>query len=94
MHAPNPQLVEALVRAHIWVKSLANGAYDSVEDLARAADLHPKVIRNRMRLAFLAPNLVDDILQGRQVRSVTIRGLVKSAVLSWREQRRPLQSGA
>ena len=82
---PNPQLVQALVQAHIWVKSLTSGAYDFVEALARTTDFHPKVIRNRMRLAFLAPNLVDDILQGRQDSSMTIRGLVKSVVLSWRD---------
>jgi hypothetical protein len=37
--APNPQLVQAIVHAHVWVKSLYDGTYASVEDLARTAGL-------------------------------------------------------
>jgi len=83
---PNPQLVQAIIRAHVWLKSLVDGTYPSIEDLAVAAKLHPKVIRSRIRLAFLAPGLTDLILQGREPASINIRGLYKAASLSWQEQ--------
>ena len=91
---PNLQLVQAVVRAHIWRRSLADGTYDSVEDLARAAGLHPKVVRNKIRLAFLAPDVIGEILQGRQPAPMTVRHLSQLDDLSWREQARRLQAGA
>ena len=84
--APNPQLVQALVHAHVSVESLYDGTYASVEDLARAAGLHPKVIRKRIRLAFLAPDVTRTILHGHQRASTNVKGLTKLASLSWRSQ--------
>ena len=52
----NTQLVQAVVRAHAWLWLLTEGTYDSIESLARSVDLHPKVVRSRIRLAFLDPN--------------------------------------
>jgi site-specific DNA recombinase len=87
-HAPNPQLVQAIVRAQIWLRSLSDGTYDSVEDLARAAGLHPKVIRNRIRMAFLAPNVTKSILEGNQAPGLRLKGFIGTASLSWFHQRR------
>jgi len=84
--APNPQLLQALVHAHVWVKSLYDGTYASVEDLACAAGLHPKVIRKRICLAFLAPDVTRTILHGHQRASTNVGGLTKLASLSWRSQ--------
>lgn len=92
--APDPQLVQALVRAHMWLKSLSDGTYVSIDDLARAAHLHPKVIRNRIRLAFLAPDVTRGILQGAQRASMTMGELTELGALSWREQGRSLRAGA
>ena len=89
--APNPQLIQALVRAHIWLKSLSDGTYDSIEDLARAADLHPKVIRNRIRIAFLAPNITEAIILGSQPKSLSVSELQGIAAFTWDEQRRLLR---
>jgi len=36
---------------------LTDGTHNSIDSLARAVDLHPKVIRNRIRLAFIAPDI-------------------------------------
>ena len=84
---PNPQLVQAVIRAHVWLKSLVDGTYSSIEDLARIAKLHPKVIRFRLRLAFLAPELTHLILKGAQPASTTIRELCEGA-MGWRKQLR------
>jgi hypothetical protein len=39
------KLLQSVVRAHTWVNSLADGEYSSIEDLAAAVRIHPKVIR-------------------------------------------------
>ena len=82
-----PHLVQALVHAHVWLKSLSDSTYGSVEALARTADLHPKVIRNRIRLVFLAPCVVCKILEGTNRSSISLRELCKVASLGWQKQR-------
>ena len=34
---PDPHLVQALVHAHVWLESLSDSTYGSVEALARAS---------------------------------------------------------
>jgi site-specific DNA recombinase len=63
-NSPDPRLVQAIVRAHSWLQALSDGTYDSVEQLARVVDLHPKVVRSGIRLAFLAPDIVRKLLRG------------------------------
>jgi DNA invertase Pin-like site-specific DNA recombinase len=84
----NAQLVQALVRSFIWLKWLNDGTYKTIEELARVIKLHPKVIRHRIRLAFLAPEVVGSILNGSYDAPVTIAELCSSASLSWRQQRK------
>jgi site-specific DNA recombinase len=52
---PNQKLVPAVVRAHRWADALVNAEFASLEQLAASVKLHPKVVRNEIRLAFLAP---------------------------------------
>src|SRR5712672_2064913 len=51
----NQKVLQAVVRAHVWLKGLSDSRYRSVEDLADAAGLHPKIVRQGLRLAFLSP---------------------------------------
>ncbi|MGB7258146.1 MAG: recombinase family protein [Pseudolabrys sp.] len=83
---PNPQLVQAIVRAHQWVGFLTDGTHDSIESLAQAVDLHPKVIRSRIRLAFLAPSLTRDLLHGTQAAQRNINELISAVHLNWSGQ--------
>lgn len=41
---------QVIVRAHTWLKLQTDGTHHSIESLARAVDLHPKVISNRIQL--------------------------------------------
>jgi site-specific DNA recombinase len=84
----NDALVQAIVRAHAWVQSLRSGIYPSVEALAAAADLHPKVIRQALRLAFLSPEVTSAILDGSaELSPAQIPKLLPSP---WAQQRRVL----
>jgi site-specific DNA recombinase len=62
----NERLIQSIVRAHAWKRALLDGAHDSVEMLAAANQLHPKVVRQALRLAFLSPDITSAILEGRQ----------------------------
>jgi DNA invertase Pin-like site-specific DNA recombinase len=78
------KLLKSIVRAHAWLGDLSEGRYGSVEELAAAANFHPKVIRQGLRLAFLAPAAIEVVLCGEV--SVQLKQIPKLLPLSWREQ--------
>jgi site-specific DNA recombinase len=86
LRAINPSLIQAIIRAHNWLKSLSNGTYRSIQDLACRLDLHPKVIRKGLRLAFLSPAITKGVLIGEHLGARLLRDLDQAATLSWHEQ--------
>jgi hypothetical protein len=84
---PDQKLLQSVIRAHAWLKDLSSGRYASVEELARAASLHPKVVRQGLRLAFLSPNVTSAILEGRQPAELSLARIPKLLPLLWTEHR-------
>jgi hypothetical protein len=80
------KLVKSIVRAHAWLDDLSSGRHASIEDLAAAADIHPKVVRQGLRLAFLPPDLTRAVLDGEA--TLELKQIPKLLPLSWREQQR------
>ncbi|HLB06360.1 MAG TPA: hypothetical protein VJN41_01580, partial [Alphaproteobacteria bacterium] len=88
---PDPALIKALVRAHQWRGMLESGVAKSIVDLARKLHHNERYARQIVRLAFLAPHIVEAILDGRQPRRVTVTRLFATELpLSWRQQRKLL----
>lgn len=85
---PDQKLLQSFIRAHRWLRDLSSGRYGSVEDLADAASLHPKVVRQGLRLAFLSPEVTSALLEGD--RSLELKKIPKLLPISWHEQRRGL----
>lgn len=77
----DPKLLHAVIRAHAWLNDLHGGRYASVEDLAVANDLHPKVVRQGLRLAFLSPAATSSIIDGE--RPIRLKQIPKSLPLRW-----------
>lgn len=87
---PDPKLLQAVVRAHAWLRDLHLGKYDSVEALAESVKLHPKVVRQELRYAFLAPSITEAILTGEQPPTLTLARIPKTLPLTWSGQSRAL----
>jgi len=88
--APNKGLVQSVVRAHAWMHSLRDGSYKSIESLAEANQLHPKVLRQALRLAFLSPAVTSAILEGTQPAGLSLSQIPKLLPLPWAEHQRML----
>jgi DNA invertase Pin-like site-specific DNA recombinase len=88
--AHNEGLTQSIVRAHVWVHCLQDGACDSIEQLAEANRLHPKVVRQALRLAFLSPEITSAILEGRQPAGLSLARIPKLLPLPWAQHRRLL----
>ncbi len=82
------KLLKSIVRAHAWLDDLSSGRHASIEDLARTADLHPKVVRQGLRLAFLTPDLTRAALDGEA--TIELKQIPKLLPVSWREQHRSI----
>jgi site-specific DNA recombinase len=86
----NEALIQSIVRAHVWMRSLREGIYESIEDVADANRLHPKVVRQALRLAFLSPEVTSAVLEGRQPASLALAQIPKLLPLQWTEHQRLL----
>jgi hypothetical protein len=83
------KLLKSIVRAHAWLGDLACGRHVSIEDLGAAVKLHSKVIRQGLRFAFLAPNLMKNAIDGTAL--VRLNQIPQLLPLSWSEQHRLLR---
>ena len=65
--APRPRIdnamVKAMARAFRWRKMLDEGAYSTLEDLARAKRVNATYVSRVLRLTLLAPETVEAILR-------------------------------
>ena len=88
--ARNEGLIQSIVRTHVWLHRLQNGTYESIEALAEANRLHPKAVRQALRLAFLSPDVTSAILEGGQPSTLSLARIPKLLPLPWTEHRRLL----
>jgi site-specific DNA recombinase len=85
--ARNEGLIQSVIRAHAWMRLLQDGTYSSVEKLADANNIHPKVIRQNLRLAFLSSEVTSAILDGSQPASLSLTCIPKLLSLKWTHHR-------
>jgi site-specific DNA recombinase len=57
-----------------------------VEELAEASGIHPKVVRQALRLAYLSPELASAVIEGRQPSTLALARIPKLLPLSWTKQ--------
>jgi site-specific DNA recombinase len=85
---PDRSLIKALVRAHEWRERLDAGTANSTADLAKEEGCHVRYVRNILKLAFLAPDLTESILAGRQPRHIGLADLIRADIPdTWSAQR-------
>ena len=89
----DPVLVKAIARGRAWFEELATGRARSLQELARRDGITRRYIRRLVGLAFLSPQLVEAILQGRQPVALTATRLTELDLpLDWTEQHKLLAS--
>jgi site-specific DNA recombinase len=86
----NESLIQSIARSHAWIRDLQNGTYDSIEALAKVSDLHPKVVRQALRLAFLSPSVSSAVLDGGKSPTLSLTRIPNKLPLGWKEQQRLL----
>jgi hypothetical protein len=77
----------ALARAFQWQKRIEAGKVKSNCDLARKLKLDQSYIARTIRLASLAPDIVEAVLDGQEPDGMSLWGLRRNVPLLWEEQR-------
>ena len=91
---PDGTLVKAIARAWRWQRMLDAGVYTSVSEIGDAENISKSYVSRILRLALLAPDLVDAILGGRIDQGVMLEQLERPLPASWEEQRTVLIDSA
>lgn len=82
-------LLTMIARAHAWFKDLKSGHKGSLEDIATTAQMSASDVSQYLPLAFLAPDIVEAILDGSQPADLTLQKIKRMPPLpmSWQDQR-------
>lgn len=95
-HGParvDPILVKTIIRAHQWFSELTTGRVKNMAEIAAREDIDKSYVARVMDLAFLAPDITESILAGRQPAELSVEKLTKhmDLPLDWSEQRQLLR---
>jgi len=85
-------LLKAVARAYRWSDDLLSGRVPSVDEIARRERLSSRYVRRVIRLGFLAPTIVEAIVDGRHPETLTAIALTSRVDFPalWSEQERML----
>jgi hypothetical protein len=85
---PDGMLIKALARAWRWQGMLHEGVYASVSEIGDAEDISKSYVSRILRLALLAPDIVEAIRAGKADQSLMFKRLERPLPASRCEQRR------
>ena len=89
---PDDNLIKAIAKAHDWFEQLASGQAGSAQEIADLENVARSDISLTLPLAFLAPDIVDAIVAGKQPVNLTWEQLRQALPLPscWLRQRQLL----
>ena len=82
-------LLKTIARAHRWFDQLLSGEAESLAAIAARESLNYRFVGKTIRLAFLAPDIIEAIANGRQPPELSTELLTKRIrlPLDWRDQK-------
>ena len=83
---PAGTLVKALARAWRWQRMLDEGVYATVSEIGDAENISKSYVSRILRLALLAPDIVEAILAGRMDQLLMLENLQRPFPVIWEEQ--------
>jgi hypothetical protein len=90
---PAPSLIRAVARANDWVDRITRGEIPNQRALARETGFDERYISRMIPLAFLAPDITEAILDGKQDPDLSLEKCVDEIPLEWSLQRKSMAAG-
>ncbi len=83
----DPALVKALARAFRYQRLLDEGRYASISEMAEGEKIDRGYLGRLLRLAVLAPDIVEGLLNGRALVNADLARLMEPFPMGWGAQR-------
>ena len=83
----DPALVKALARAFRYQKLLDEGRYASITEMAAAERIERGYLGSLLRLTLLAPDLVEQLMDGKASCAATLPELLQPFSAIWKHQK-------
>ena len=87
---PQEPFVLAIAQAHRWQEMIDSGQYETARDLAKHLRVSREYVTRTLSLNYLAPDIVQAILDGREPSGLSLGKLARPLPLLWNEQRAQL----
>jgi len=82
----DPHVLRAIGRAWGWRRRLERGEVSTLAEVAKSEKLSEQFVGRIMRLAYLAPELTEQLVLYRKALPISINALSELALLPWPEQ--------
>ena len=86
----DPHVLRAIAKAWSWRRKLDSGQVATIQDIATAEDVTPVYVSRVLKLAYLAPAVLEKLLIARVPPGVSIMDMAAAAELHWGEQAVPV----
>ncbi|WP_027443920.1 hypothetical protein [Erythrobacter cryptus] len=86
MGGVDPHALKAIARAWRWRRQLESGAASTIQDIAAAEKLSDRYVGRLVRLAFLAPQVLERLIIHRMPPALSLAELIALAGPPWTEQ--------
>jgi hypothetical protein len=82
----DPHVLKAIAKAWSWRRKLESGEVATIQDIAAAEKVTHPYAGRVLRLAYLAPAVLDRLLIQRAAPAMSLKELVAVSELPWSEQ--------
>ncbi len=84
--AQDRHVLRAVARAWKWRRQLETGEVSTIRDIAAAEKVSDRFVGRMIRLAYLAPSVLETLVLTRKPPAISIIDLMAAAELPWSEQ--------
>ncbi len=82
----DPHVLKAIAKAWSWRRKLESGKVATIQDIAEAEGISDRYVGRMLRLAYLAPAVLEQLLIGRVSPTVSVKDMAAAAELPWTAQ--------
>lgn len=82
----DPYVLRAIARAWNWRRQLETGAATTIQDIAASEKVSDRFVSRMMRLAYLSPKVLDQLVIRRVPPALSLNDLAAVADQPWAEQ--------
>ena len=82
----DPHVLKAIAKAWSWRRKLEGGKVGTMSDIAESENVTPAYVGRMLKLAYLAPAVLEKLLIERVSPTVSVKELAETTELPWAEQ--------